>query len=312
MNRVAPLVSMTVILLVSVGLIFLIRAAPLEVLGEVQLGTVSWLAISFIALLQVLFLLLATELWCRAVRVLTGTDVGFASSYIQLAAVAVGKYVPGKVWGFLARAGEMHRREIPVHKAVMSSVVEQMLVLAGAVVVGTAAAILAVPGYRVVILVVGTSTLAGIILLSWKAPGITAWLIRKQVPGGTANQIDGYQPTSILRFVLGYALLWLISGAIFATIYFSVFDVSVTVERIAALVLGNTLGIVVGFFAFFVPGGIGVREAVATVVLAPFLPVGEVLIAAVVYRAWMVMIDGLNAIVMLGREANQTQMMKSG
>ena len=89
--------------------------------------------------------------------------------------------------------------------------------------------------------------------------------------------------------------------------YFSLFDASITRESVAALTLANTTGIVLGFFAFFVPGGIGVREAVATFILAGFMPVREALLAAVCYRAWMILIDGLNALLILGREASMAK-----
>ena len=79
-----------------------------------------------------------------------------------------------------------------------------------------------------------------------------------------------------------------------------------TAERIAALVLANTAGIVVGFFAFFVPAGIGVREAVATIVLGAFTPLREALLAAIAYRAWIVLFDGINAVFVLIREARGT------
>ena len=102
-------------------------------------------------------------------------------------------------------------------------------------------------------------------------------------------------------------MLWVLSGLIFSIIYFSLFDASITRESVAALTLANTSGIVLGFFAFFVPGGIGVREAVTTFILAGFIPVREALLAAVCYRAWMILIDGLNALLILGREASMAK-----
>ena len=296
---------MAMVLLLAVALIFVIRAAPFEVLGDIRPGTVTLSAVLMIGSMQIIFLLLATETWRRVVRVLTGANVGLVSSYMQLAAVAVGKYVPGKVWGFLARTGEMNRKNVPVHMAVMSSVVEQMLLLAGALVVAVGAAMVAIPQLSGPVLIVGIAGLAGIVFASMKIPTIANWLLRKKMPNALPVRIDGYHPIGILRFVFAYAVIWLFSGAIFSTIYFSLFDVAVTAERVAALVLGNTLGIALGFFAFFVPGGIGVREAVATIVLAPFVPVREALLAAVAYRAWMVLIDGLNGVVLLVREARR-------
>jgi len=121
------------------------------------------------------------------------------------------------------------------------------------------------------------------------------------------ENIPEYHAKGVFRFTLAYSMLWVLSGLIFSIIYFSLFDASIIRENVAALTLANTTGIVLGFFAFFVPGGIGVREAIATFVLAGFVPVREALLAAVCYRAWMILIDGLNALLILGREVSMAK-----
>ena len=100
--------------------------------------------------------------------------------------------------------------------------------------------------------------------------------------------------------------MWVISGATLCVIYFSVFDATVTVEGVAALILANTIGFIVGFLALFAPGGIGVREATTVAILAPFLPLREALIAAVALRAWIVIFDGINCGIMLIAEMRNT------
>lgn len=311
-NKYKPLISILLVLMVVSGLIFVVSALPVEMLGEFRSRPIAWWTVPLIAFLQIVFLLLAAEIWRRVVRVLTGSRMELVPSYMQLVAVAVGKYVPGKVWGFLARTGDMYRQQIPVHMSLMSSVVEQLLVLAGALIVAVCAGLIAIPEYRGAILLAGVLSLTGVIAVSMNVPLITKWLLRNRNAGPMPARIDGYHPIGILRFALAYSILWMLSGAIFAIIYFSLFDVAVTTERVAALVLGNTIGIAIGFFAFFIPGGIGVREAIATGVLATFIPVREALLAAVAYRAWMVLIDGVNAVMMLVREAGITQRLSAG
>ena len=52
-----------------------------------------------------IFLLLSAEVWRRLVRALTCfARTGFVwAAYLQMAVIAVGKYVPGKIWGFVAQ-----------------------------------------------------------------------------------------------------------------------------------------------------------------------------------------------------------------
>jgi len=307
-SRLKPLISIAVVLFVVAGLYFVVRAMPVEVLGEIRTKKIIWWAIPLIALLQIIFLVLAAEIWRRVVGILTGVRVSLWSSYLQLAAVTVGKYVPGKVWGFVARAGEMHRQKIPVHLSVMSSVVEQLLVMTGALFVVVAAALVIFPDFRAAILAAGAVLLIVAIVTSTKVPILTRWVLRRRHIQDIPDEIPGYHATSIFGFSLAYSVLWLLNGAVFCIIYFSLFDAPFSGESIAALTLANTTGVVLGFFAFFAPGGIGVREAITTFVLAEFVPVREALMAAVSYRAWMIFIDGVNAVMILFREA---QMAKS-
>jgi uncharacterized membrane protein YbhN (UPF0104 family) len=306
-STLRPLLTIVVFLLVVISLYFVVRALPFDVLGDVRPKRVAWWSLPLIALLQIVFLFLAAEIWRRVVRLMTGTQITLWSSYLQLAVVAVGKYVPGKVWGFVARAGEMYRLQIPVHLSVMSSVVEQMLLMTGALLIAIVAALIALPEYWIAIIVVGVFLLLAAIVASTRIPALTRWLLRRRDIKDIPEKIPGYHAKGVFRFTLAYAMLWVLSGLIFSIIYFSLFDASITRESVAALTLANTTGIVLGFFAFFVPGGIGVREAVTTFVLAGFIPVREALLAAVCYRAWMILIDGLNALLILGREASMAK-----
>ena len=306
-STLRPLLSITAVLLVVIGLYFVVRALPFDALGEIRPKRIAWWSLPLIALLQFVFLFLAAEIWRRVVLILTGTHITLWSSYLQLAVVGVGKYVPGKVWGFVARAGEMYRQQIPVHLSVMSSVVEQMLLMTGAILVVVVAALIALPKYWIPIVVIGVILLLAAIVASSRIPALTRWLLRRRNVQDIPEKIPEYRPGSVFRFALAYGVLWILSGLIFSIIYFSLFDASITRESVAALTLANTSGIVLGFFAFFVPGGIGVREAVTTFILAGFIPVREALLAAVCYRAWMILIDGLSALVILGREASMAK-----
>lgn len=237
------------------------------------------------------------------VRVLTGTTCTLWNSYLQLAVVTVGKYVPGKVWGFVARAGDMYRQNIPLHLSMMSSVIEQLLLMTGGLIISIITALIALPKYRLEIAIAGGLLLLVAIAVLMNVPTLTRWILRNRNIQEIPRQIPGYNVNSVITFTLAYAALWIVTGSIFCIIYFSLFDAPFSVEIIAALVLANTLGIVLGFFAFFVPGGIGVREAITAGVLAGFLPIREALLAAVCYRAWLVLMDGLNAILIVAREA---------
>ena len=304
-NRYAPLYSIGLVLFAIAGLVYVIAALSVDSLGELRLRQLAWWVFPAITALHVLFLLLSAEVWRRVVRALTAVRTGFVQAYLQMAVIAVGKYVPGKIWGFVARAGQMVREQVALHKSIASGVVEQILVLAGATIIATGAGVIAFPEYGTLIAVVGVALLAGAVIATANVPAVTRWIMRRRGQGDALDGVEDYHWIGVLRFSVAYAVLWLISGIILAIVYFALFDVAVTVERIAALILANTIGIVAGFFALFAPGGLGVREAVTTAVLTPFLPMREALLAAVAFRAWLVLFDGINALLLIASEARR-------
>jgi len=282
-----PLVSIAIVFIVVVALFFIVRALPLDTLGEIRPKRFTWWVIPVVLLLQLIFLVIAADVY---------------PSYMQLAVVTVGKYVPGKVWGFVARAAEMSRFDIPLHLSVMSSIVEQLLLLMGALVVATVAALMIFPDYRLLLAVAGAALLvAGVITIS-NVPALTKWMLRRKNIQNIPTSFDSYDAAKVFKFVLVYAFLWILSGLIFAVIYFSLFDVTPNQSHIAVLNLANTTGTVAGFFALFAPGGLGVREAISTTVLAGFVPLREALLAAITYRAWLIAIDCVNVILIIARQ----------
>ena len=126
-NRYAPLYSIGLILLAIAALVYVVAALSVDSLGELRLRQLAWWFFPAITALHVLFLLLSAEVWRRVVRALTAARTGYVQAYLQMAVIAVGKYVPGKIWGFIARAGQMSREQVPLHKSITSGVVEQIL-----------------------------------------------------------------------------------------------------------------------------------------------------------------------------------------
>jgi uncharacterized membrane protein YbhN (UPF0104 family) len=59
----------------------------------------------------------------------------------------------------------------------------------------------------------------------------------------------------------------------------------------------NAFGIVLGFFAFFAPGGLGVREGVVIGMMLPYIELPEATLFVIAYRLWLVCTDLLSLIV---------------
>ena len=93
-----------------------------------------------------------------------------------------------------------------------------------------------------------------------------------------------------------HSVMWVLLAAVLATICFAFALHPVTLELVAALVIANTIGIVVGFAAIFAPAGLGVREAVTTAVLLPYIPLEQAAILSISFRLWTTASDALLAV----------------
>ena len=309
-NRLSPLYSIAMVLLALIALIYVVSALPVDELSEIQFRTLSLWTIPVVVLMHSAYLLLSAEVWRRLVFAVTGMHSRFSDAYLQMASVAAGKYVPGKIWGIVARTGQLQRIGVSAPMSAVSTVIEQLAVFVGGGIVVVGAALLAFPEYTSGIVVAGVALLFSLMVLPQYAPRIIGWVQRRR--GGSERALPAVEGASRywLQYSFAHVLLWLISGAILCVIYFSLFGAEVNVQSAAALILANTIGFIIGFLAVFAPAGLGVREATTVAVLAPFFPVREALIAAIALRAWIVLFDGINCgmmfIVELRRAARNT------
>jgi uncharacterized membrane protein YbhN (UPF0104 family) len=305
-NRFSPLISIAVVLLVLIAIIYLVSAIPVDALSEVRFRHLPVWTIPALVIMHMAYLLLAAEVWRQLVFAVAGVRGAFGDAYLQMVSAAIGKYVPGKIWGIVARTAQLHRVGVPAQMSIVSSVAEQLIVFLGGGIVATCAAFVVFPDYRPIIATAGIASLVGLTFLPRFLPVIVGWIQRRR---GEAETVTSDLECGIghwLKFTIAHVVMWVTSGAILCVIYFSVFDAALTVEGVAALILANTIGFIVGFLAIFAPGGLGVREATTVAILAPFLPVREALIAAVALRAWIVLFDGINCGIMLIAELRNT------
>jgi uncharacterized membrane protein YbhN (UPF0104 family) len=113
-------------------------------------------------------------------------------------------------------------------------------------------------------------------------------LARRRVPGLDAGELVP-SPGTVALLTVGYAAYWAVTGLAFAALVASAYrlpagDVPLVVAAYAA-------AYAVGFLSLLTPAGLGVREGVLVVALAPVLPAGPALVVALVSRAWMMVAE---------------------
>jgi glycosyltransferase involved in cell wall biosynthesis/uncharacterized membrane protein YbhN (UPF0104 family) len=199
------------------------------------------------------------------------------------------RWLPGSIWGLCSRVDAARSLGVPTAIASVSLPVELAVTIASWGIVAFVG--LAVSGHGVRLLVSYANWLAPICVIVLAVPtGLKltgpilarqAWVraVLERLETVSKLQLD---LGSLIRSGLFYAALNAINGLGFWLI---VAGIGYQHAVNPALAIGaNAVGWLVGFFAIGVPGGIGVREAGAALLLAPLIPWKEAALAAVLWR----------------------------
>lgn len=244
-----------------------------------------WLAVA----IQIACLLLLAQLWRSVLSGVSAARLTLLQSMAQLALVGIGKYLPGKIWGMVARGAHVQRYGFEASAALLATYHEQALLLHAAVL--TCATLIAWLYHWHWLAVIAIASLLSGPLLLHRLWGVFTWLAALSQRMTTAPRFTHLSLRRYLYLSLGYSLNWLINGLALAVIYYSCFTRPFTFELLGTLVLANTAGISLGFFALFAPGGIGVREAVTSALLAQHMPLADAALLSVLYRFWLIAWD---------------------
>jgi len=94
----------------------------------------------------------------------------------------------------------------------------------------------------------------------------------------------------LVRIYLFYMVFWVLMGGVFF-LFISSFHRLAPAQGVQAAL---ALAFFIGFVVFFVPGGIGIREATLLLLLLPILPPEVCVLAAVGSRLWIMLGEGLS------------------
>ena len=257
---------------------------------------------------QLVFWLIYSVLWRRLIICVALKDITLWESFRQLNLLNIGKYLPGKIWGVIARGASLSDKGVTATSAIVATCIEQTLVLHSAVVVSAILFASLHPSWATTTpALLSMMTLGlGSLLLKF-AFRLYLYLIKPNANVIDAQEIRLISTFTYLKFALGHCLGWIVNGVLFASIYHAFFDVSPTLQLLYNLILANTIGVTLGFLAIFAPGGIGVREAATSGILTLVMPFEDAVMLAVLFRLWLLLTDILvGVLVLLGARHRAT------
>jgi uncharacterized membrane protein YbhN (UPF0104 family) len=224
-------------------------------------------------------------LWGLALRRAAGTRLAAGVRIWFLSNLA--RYVPGNVWSYVG-AVELARREGVARRTTLAVMaLTQVLSVGVALLVGLP--VLLAERARL-----GRPALLGAVVVVAVA-GLAAGF-RRQLLALARRRLPGFEPGdltpsagTVALLVLGYAGYWAVTGLAFATLVASLYPLAAgDVPLVVAAYAGAYAA---GFLALLTPAGLGVREGVLVVALAPVLPAGPALVVALVSRVWMMLTE---------------------
>jgi hypothetical protein len=192
----------------------------------------------------------------------------------------LGRYIPGKIWLFIGRAGALRSGGISSLRAASAPILELLHTVASAGLVAFLALLLA-GGPKL------NSTLWTILLAS----GILLLLLPFLRPvqklayslrfGGTERNPVGLDLGDSSKVLIVYASVWILRGL---ALWVWLRSLGLGDQNLSLCMAAVPLSWMAGYAAFFVPGGMGVREAAIVALLADGTSAGPLLLAVLGQR----------------------------
>jgi uncharacterized membrane protein YbhN (UPF0104 family) len=243
--------------------------------------------------MQAAFLLIASLAWKWLLLVCIGLSITPGNAALQLMMVQVGKYLPGKVWGMLGRVAVLKQSGTPLSDGMRTSYVEQVVSAHAGLALGVLC-LTAVWRMEIVLLVLPV-VLASLVLAPRYHDALInlfdRWLPERMAKVARACAL-GHLGMRNYCWLFGiYFVEWIAFGGILVAIYLALYGHGAPGSVYLLLIGANSIAMIIGFFALFAPGGIGVRDGVLVLVLAMLLPATEALALAVFMRVWLTLFD---------------------
>ena len=286
------------ILFLLAGLSFLVVFFSEQVTSLDHTLTINRRGILLVVVLQLFFWWVTVLNWRLVLYSTTEVKISAFVGLGHILLTTIGKYIPGKIWGMLARGLLLRRAGLSVEHAATAIYYEFVLNVCAAIIVAAIAACLLYPGAYS--LSVAAMSLAGAALL----PRIHDFALRMLGPMLRRLRYD-LRPKALPRVggvryvqvILASSATWIASGFVLTGLLFTFFGTSPTIEIFTVVLFANTVGITIGFLALFAPGGLGVREAATSSILSTIMPLSEAIALAIIFRLWIMAWEFMGGVV---------------
>jgi glycosyltransferase 2 family protein len=228
---------------------------------------------------------LVAWLWGLALHRCAGTPSSAGARIWFLSNLA--RYVPGNIWSYVG-AVELARREGVARRVTLAVMALTQVLSVGVAVAAGLPVLLAERARLGRPALLGAAVVAVVAGLAVLFRGRLLELARRRVPGFDPRELTPSAGT-VAWLVAGYACYWAVTGLAFAALVAALHPLAA--GDVGLVVAAYAAAYAAGFLALLTPAGLGVREGVLVVALAPVLPAGPALVVALVSRVWMMLVE---------------------
>jgi len=265
---------------------------------------INYVYIVLAVLLVLAAFFLFSSVW-KLIILSLNKNVGYIKSFKIAYLSNLGRYIPGKIWQMFGMIYLAKKEGITEEESITSFGLSQLFsipsgLLAGLVLLGVQPGGFAryadVPFFNVGVVAVGVSmlllSLAVVFLPKLTEKMLNGFyrLLRRKPVTLTLNK-------SLAGAIYGgYFLSWCLYG-----FSFWVFLKGITTENVLVFPMAGAFIIAyqIGYLALFAPGGVGPREAMMTIMLAPYFGTAVATAIALASRLWLIGAEAASALISL-------------
>lgn len=233
--------------------------------------------------------LFAVAAWREVVHAIVGVRMSWGRAIHQQGLLLIGKYVPGGVFGFLARVYDVEPAESG-SRYFAAGLVEQFLAIllmsvTGLVLLGVS--VFANAWLLVVIPFLPVLGAWGFWFVRRSARWLPDWRVLKPLSSLVTTRFPFKSMVLACSFMVAGALAWSTIACLLAM------DFGIGLRAGVGVAGSFAVGVVAGMLVVIAPGGIGAREATFVALAAPWMGAADAVLLAVYLRLLSSGLDGI-------------------
>lgn len=263
----------------------------------------SWKKIIGIGMLSIIYgmiILIYGWPWRNYIKIISKVKVNFKPVLYVIAKSNLMKYIPGNVFQYIGRNELAIKYNLKHRDVAMATIFDVITNLIAAAILGIlfyfegfCKVILQYQTYLSILCCIGIAILTILLVFIWVK---NRTLVKQYV-------VLFWDKNSIIKILLNllfYMVNMLINALMYIATLFYILGISLEMQQIYVIMGAYILAWIVGFVMPGAPGGIGIREAIMTLLIPKGVPAEKILLGLVVYRLINILGDAIGFSVALG------------